>query len=134
MGNVRGYTGGTDGAVPAVRKEGPGGRRGRPARRECQARGAMDNVGQHDSPQPTGASACGSNRSRVEAAYRSGIRGYPSWRRRAHSYKGVRKEVSIMFGRIGIFSGPAGRVDDDVTRQAREQTLRILQSIPGFAG
>ena len=39
-----------------------------------------------------------------------------------------------MFGRIGIFSGPAGRVDDDVTRQAREQTLRILQSIPGFAG
>ena len=39
-----------------------------------------------------------------------------------------------MFGRIGIFSGPAERVDDEVTRQAREQTLRTLQTIPGFAG
>ncbi len=39
-----------------------------------------------------------------------------------------------MFGRVGIFSGPPERVDDDVTQQAREQTLRTLQTIPGFAG
>jgi heme-degrading monooxygenase HmoA len=39
-----------------------------------------------------------------------------------------------MFARIGTFSGAPERVDDEVTRQAREQTLRILQSIPGFAG
>ncbi len=37
-----------------------------------------------------------------------------------------------MFGRVGIFSGPPERVDDDVTQQAREQTLRTLQTIPGF--
>jgi heme-degrading monooxygenase HmoA len=39
-----------------------------------------------------------------------------------------------MFARIGTFSGPPERLDDDVTRQALEQMLRILQSIPGFAG
>ncbi len=39
-----------------------------------------------------------------------------------------------MFGRVGIFSGPPQRVDDDVTQQAREQTLRTLQTISGFAG
>jgi len=39
-----------------------------------------------------------------------------------------------VFGRVGIFSGPPERVDDDVAQKAREQTLRTLQTIPGFAG
>ena len=38
-----------------------------------------------------------------------------------------------MFARIGSFSGPPERVDDDVTQQAREQTLRTLRTLPGFA-
>jgi heme-degrading monooxygenase HmoA len=39
-----------------------------------------------------------------------------------------------MFARIGTFFGPPERLDDDVTRQALEQMLRILQTTPGFAG
>ena len=37
-----------------------------------------------------------------------------------------------MFGRVGTFHGAPERVDDDVTQQAREQTLRTLRTIPGF--
>lgn len=39
-----------------------------------------------------------------------------------------------MFARIGKFSGPAERVDDEVTQRARQQMLQKLLTIPGFAG
>ena len=39
-----------------------------------------------------------------------------------------------MFARIGTFSGAPSGVDDEVTRRAKMETFRILQSIPGFAG
>jgi heme-degrading monooxygenase HmoA len=42
--------------------------------------------------------------------------------------------VSSMFARIGTFSGPAERVDDEATRRARQQMLQKLLTIPGFAG
>ena len=39
-----------------------------------------------------------------------------------------------MFARVGIFHGAPEHLDDDAVRQAREQTLLLLQRQPGFAG
>ena len=39
-----------------------------------------------------------------------------------------------MFARVGVFHGAPEHLDDDAVRQAREQTLLLLQRQPGFAG